>query len=81
MGIEPSCASSESPALEAIGKRSDGREHKRERGGRIGGTSSRSLVRVSISCPSVSVLGAVAASLDTEVVSGLTGRNVGRSGG
>ena len=51
----------DSPAPEARSERSDGREHKGERGGRIGGTSSRLLVRVSLSCPSVSAPGAVQA--------------------
>lgn len=59
-------------------ERSDGRERKGERGGRIGGTSSRSLVRVGVSWPSVSAPGAVSASLDEEATSELTGRNVGR---
>jgi hypothetical protein len=58
------------------GERSDGRERRGERGGRMGGTSSRSLVLVGVSWPSVSSA-AVAASLDKEVASGLTGRNVG----
>jgi hypothetical protein len=49
-----------------------------EREGGIGGTSSRSLVRVGVSFPSVSVPSVVPASLDEEVGSGLTDRNVGR---
>ena len=71
--------SGDSPAPEVRSERSDGRERKGERGGRIGGTSSRSLVRVGVSCPSVSAPGAVPASLDEETTtSELTGRNVGR---
>jgi len=72
----------DSPAPEVISERSDGRERIGERGGRIGGTSSRSLVPVGVSCPSVSApppMGKVPVSLeDEETESGLVDRNVGR---
>lgn len=72
----------DSPAPEAIRERSDGRERIGERGGRIGGTSSRSLVPVGVSCPSVSappLMAKVPVSLeDEETESGLVDRNVGR---
>src|SRR6266702_206975 len=62
-------ARSESPPMS---ERSDGRERTGERGGRIGGTSSRSLaVPVGVRRPSVSVPSAVPASLDDAVSSGL----------
>ena len=70
--------SSESPAPAATSERSDGRERMGERDGRIGGTSSRSLVPVGVSPPSGSVPNAVPASLDEEARSGLSDRNVGR---
>jgi hypothetical protein len=72
----------DSPAPEAISERSDGRERIGERGGRIGGTSSRSLVPVGVSCPSVSApppMAKVPVSLeDEQTESGLVDRNVGR---
>jgi hypothetical protein len=55
--------SGDSPAPEVTSERSEGRERRGERGGRIGGTSSRSLVLVGVSYPSVSAP-VVAASLD-----------------
>ena len=70
----------DSPAPEEISERSDGRERIGERGGRIGGTSSRSLVPVGVSCPSVSApppMAKVPVSLEYEE-SGLVDRNVGR---
>ena len=70
-----------SPAPEAISERSDGRERKGERGGGIGGTSSRSLVLVGVSYPSVSAPlpePKVPASLREETNSRLVDRNVGR---
>ena len=70
----------DSPAPEAINERSDGRERIGERGGMIGGTSSRSLVPVGVSCPSVSApppMAKVPVSLE-ETESGLVDRNVGR---
>jgi hypothetical protein len=74
--------SDDSPAPEATSERSDGRERIGERGGRIGGTSSRSLVPVGVSCPSVSApppMAKVPVSLeDEETESGLVDRNVGR---
>jgi hypothetical protein len=70
------------PAPEAISERSDGRERIGERGGRIGGTSSRSLVPVGVSYPSTSTAppkDKVLASLeDEETNSRLADRNVGR---
>jgi len=72
----------DSPAPEAISERSDGRERIGERGGMIGGTSSRSLVPVGVSCPSVSApppMAKVPVSLEDEKTeSGLVDRNVGR---
>lgn len=72
----------DSPAPEAINERSDGRERMGERGGRIGGTSSRSLVPVGVSCPFVCApppIARVPVSLeDEETESGLADRNVGR---
>lgn len=71
-----------SPAPEAISERSDGRERIGERGGRIGGTSSRSLVPVGVSYPSISAVppkDKVLASLeDEETNSRLADRSVGR---
>lgn len=70
-----------SPAPEAISERSDGRERKGERGGGIGGTSSRSLVLVGVSYPSVSAPPPepkVPASLREETNSRLVDCNVGR---
>jgi hypothetical protein len=71
----------DSPAPEAISERSDGRERIGERGGRIGGTSSRSLVPVGVSCPSVSApppMAKVPVLLEDEKTeSGLVDRNVG----
>jgi hypothetical protein len=70
-----------SPAPEAISERSDGRERKGERGGRIGGTSSRSLVLVGVSYPPVSAPppeAKVPTSLREETNSRLVDRNVGR---
>jgi hypothetical protein len=73
----------DSPTPEAISERSDGRERKGERGG-IGGTSSRSLVPVGVSYPSVSTpppppkAGVTASPEDEETNSRLAGRNVGR---
>ena len=65
-----------------ISERSDGRERRGERGGRIGGTSSRSLVPVGVSYPSASApppKDKVLASLeDEETNSRLVDRNVGR---
>jgi len=69
--------SGDSPAPEVASERSEGRERRGERGGRIGGTSSKSLVLVGVSYPSVSAP-VVAARLDKEATSGLTDRNVGR---
>jgi hypothetical protein len=72
----------DSPAPEALSERSDGRERIGERGGRIGGTSSRSLVPVGVSCPPISApppMAEVPVSLeDEETESGLVDRNVGR---
>jgi hypothetical protein len=72
----------DSPAPEAIRERSDGRERIGERGGTIGGTSSRSLVPVGVSWPSISApppMAKVPVSLeDEETESGLVDRNVGR---
>jgi hypothetical protein len=72
----------DSPAPEAISERSDGRERIGERGGMIGGTSSRSLVPVGVSCPSFSApppTAKVPVSLEhEETESGLVDRNVGR---
>lgn len=72
----------DSPAPEAISERSDGRERIGERGGRIGGTSSRSLVPVGVSWPSVSAPPPIAKVPvwleDEETESGLVDRNVGR---
>jgi hypothetical protein len=72
----------DSPAPEATSERSDGRERKGERGGRIGGTSSRSLVPVGVSYPSVSApppkAKVPASPEDEETNSRLAGRNVGR---
>ena len=72
----------DSPAPEAISERSDGRECIGERGGRIGGTSSQSLVPVGVSWPSISVpppMAKVPVWLeDEETESGLVDRNVGR---
>jgi hypothetical protein len=72
----------DSPAPEAISERSDGRERIGERGGRIGGTSSRSLVPVGVSYPSTSTAppkDKVLTSLeDEETNSRLADRNVGR---
>jgi hypothetical protein len=69
---------SESPTPGITGERSDGRERMGERGGRIGGTSSHSLVPVGVSPPSGSIPSAVPASLDEEAKSGLSDRSVGR---
>lgn len=72
----------DSPAPEAISERSDGRERIGERGGMIGGTSSRSLVLVGVSYPSASAsppLAKVPVSLEYEETEfGLVDRNVGR---
>src|SRR6266849_639513 len=72
----------DSPVPETTSERSYGRERRGERGGRIGGTSSRSLVPVGVSCPSTSAplpMAKVPLSLeDEETESGLVGRNVGR---
>jgi len=67
-----------STAPEAKNERSDGRERMGEREGRIGGTSSRSLLRVGVSGPSVSDSSTVPTSLDDEATSGLIDRNLGR---
>lgn len=59
----------DSSAPEAISERSDGRERIGERGGMIGGTSSRSLVPVGVSCPSASTpppMAKVSVSLEDE---------------
>jgi hypothetical protein len=69
---------SESPAPGITGERSDGRERMGERGTRIGGTSSHSLVPVGVSPPFGSAPSAVPASLDEEAMSGLSDRSVGR---
>jgi hypothetical protein len=72
----------DSPAPAAISERSDGRERIGERGGTIGGTSSRSLVPVGVSWPSISApapMAKVPVSLeDEETESGILDRNVGR---